>query len=359
MRAIVFRLLLVVLSAAVTLGLAEGVLRLVPSLDPHLGGHERLFAFDSALGWRFVPGAEETIAFPGEYRQTIRINAAGHRDVAWARSGERRIAVLGDSFTSNLGVDADSVFTRHLERRLGPDVVVRNYGVNGYNQVQQLIQLESEILDWNPQRVIVVHYPRNDLDENASRYWTARYERPRATLEVDSLRLDQALDPIEPTPAPRWREGLRLRTLARTLWYRMNPDATPVHRRPPELRWSREDWGVDERAAFDLTIALFERMKSMCDAAGVEFGVVLAPSVWQVRDDAWAKIATEPMVRTQPQATLTTILNAWGIDTLDLLPALRTHGGRLYYPSEQHWTEGAQPVVAEAVADWIEEASAP
>lgn len=351
MRALLPRILLATSSLAFALLLAEGVLRLVPSLDPHLGGHERLFTFDPVLGWRFVPNAQETVVFPGEYRRRVRINAAGFRDVAWTDTpGARRVAILGDSFTTNLGVEADSVFTRQLEA-LWPGTVVRNYGVNGYNQTQELLLLESDVLAWTPDRVLVLLYPRNDLDENATRTWTAHYRRPRATLGPDSLRIDTDLPPHTAVVEHSWTEGLRLRSLARTLRYRLRPDDAPLHARPPERRWSRTEWSVDEQEAFDLTIALVERMKTRCDAAGVAFGVVLAPSLWQVRDDAWARIADEGMIREEPQKTLATILTAWGIDVLDLLPILRARDERLYYPSEQHWTTAAQRPVARAIAE--------
>lgn len=355
MRAVVFRIVLALVSLVTALAVAEGVLRLIPAFDPHLGGHERLFTFDRSLGWRFVPGAEETIVFPGEYRQSIRINESGFRDVPWTREGTRRIAILGDSFTSNLGVPVDSVFTRHLERRLGESTVVRNYGVNGYNQVQQAVQLSNDVIDWRPDRVLLVLYPRNDLDENASRHWTAHYERPRATNVGGDLRIQTDLVEKERPVRSRRLEGLRLRVLARTLWYRLNPDAMPVHRQPPERRWSRDEWTVDQRETFDLTIGLVTWMRDHGAETGMDFGVVIAPSLWQVRDDAWERIAREGMVRTQPQRALVDAFEQRGIDVLDLLPALRAAEGRLYYPSEQHWTAAAQPIVAEAIADWLDE----
>jgi len=355
-RTVVFRLVLAFVGIVTALALAEGVLRLMPALDPHLGGHERLFTFDDTLGWRFRAGVEETIVFPGEYRRVVRINESGFRDVPWTRDGERRVAILGDSFTSNLGVPVDSMFTRHLERRLGPDAVVRNYGVNGYNQVQELVLLDTEVLAWKPDLVLVVVYPRNDLDENVSRYWTARYDRPRAELAEGQLEIDTKVREHDDGSGSTWIEGLRLRVLARTLWYRMRPEAIPVHRIPPERRWSRTTWGADEQQAFDLTVETLTWMHARCEEVGVDFGVVLAPSLWQVRDDAWKRIARDDMVRTEPQATLAKILEAWGLDVLDLLPSLRAVEGRLYYPSEQHWTPAAQRPVAAAIAErWIED----
>ena len=366
------RVLLALLALFVGLGLAELVLRPVTGLDPRPGAHERLFRFDPRLGWTFVPGARETVAFPGEYRTEVRIDERGYRELGHdgPEADALRLAVLGDSFTSNLGVDAERVFTRGiesaLERETASAVEVRNLGVNGYSQVQQWLLLRRELRAADLGLVLVLLYPRNDLDENAARYWTARYDRPRAWLDsTGTLRVDTDLrrhDPPRRSWPRRLWEDLRLRAAARELWYRLRPDRVPLHRRPPELRWCRDPWAPREREAFALSVALLDSMDRTAARADVRLGVVVAPSLWQVLDAPWEQLVRrgdvppEALDRDRPQRELERALSARGIPFLDLLPALRRaadRGRRLYYPSEQHWTADAQPVVAEAITGWL------
>ncbi len=103
-------------------------------------------------------------AEPGQRSEGLTINAQGYRGRDWSRTrrpGTRRVLVLGDSMTFGFGVGDDEVFPARLERRLaealpdGPPIEVLNGAGLGWNSTQQLVALVTELLDHEPDAVVV------------------------------------------------------------------------------------------------------------------------------------------------------------------------------------------------------------
>jgi lysophospholipase L1-like esterase len=99
---------------------------------------------------------------PSQETPQVTINAQGFRGRDWTmeRSRAKRIIVLGGS--AAFGVDAagdDKVFISVLERLLNkedPDrVEVFNAGVIGYGSKQELILLATDLLDYQPDLVLI------------------------------------------------------------------------------------------------------------------------------------------------------------------------------------------------------------
>ena len=332
--------------------------------------HNRLFDHDPRIGWRFRPGADERVITP-DYGQRVRINSAGFRDVEpTAATGNRHtVLVLGDSFVSNLGVPLEQVFTRVLERRLGPGIEVRNHGVNGYGQVQQLMLLEELLVKDDPALVLIVVYARNDFDDNLGLFdWIRGYRRPRSTeTRSGGIELKRA---GRPSPA---RTGLFARccgNLRATAWHRVlrqalarrQLDRLPAHSRPPELRYCAHRHGARERQGVEMTGRLLARMAELAGEHGARAAVVIAPSAWQADAARWAalleyyRLDPEDFDRERPQASIATACHRASIPCLDLLPVLEQFTGRgesLYYPREAHWTALGNRRVAESIEEWL------
>ena len=83
------------------------------------------------------------------------------RDIERSRQktpGVARIAVIGDSFTFGMAVDAEEAYVHRLERFLnssGHSVEVLNFGVIGYNMWQYLEIFENKVLDFHPDLVVL------------------------------------------------------------------------------------------------------------------------------------------------------------------------------------------------------------
>lgn len=112
------------------------------------------------LGYELIPGTEA---------KHIRINADGFRgpDHELAPSaGMTRIAVLGDSETFGMLLAEDDTLSGALEKELNRlstrnKYEVLNFGVTGYNTLQEEQQLQNKVLKYGPD-VVVLYYVFND-----------------------------------------------------------------------------------------------------------------------------------------------------------------------------------------------------
>jgi lysophospholipase L1-like esterase len=102
----------------------------------------------------------------------FRINGQGMRDerefAKTKPAGTKRILSLGDSFTIGYEVHAHETFSAVLEHELrasGRAVEVLNAGVSGFSNAEQCLYLERELLDYQPDMVVVSFFG-NDLVDN-------------------------------------------------------------------------------------------------------------------------------------------------------------------------------------------------
>jgi hypothetical protein len=376
------KMLLLYGTGLLTLIATEAGLRLNPALDSPvwtMGGHNSLFRFDAKLGWRFIPNAEEVVEVKGEYRTTVKINSEGFRDPEPdGQTSARMVAVLGDSFVSNLGVKDEELFTALIRRQLGPGLSVRNYGVNGYGQVQELFLLDEILASRQPVAALVVVYTRNDFDDNLGEFdWVLGYKRPLCRLKDDGqIELVSPPRPPKPSPNPdstkrRWSleqtiHKTRMYRLLRQTLQRAFPQLQPVHERAPELGYCKRVLEPREQKAVEITQALLYEMKRRCDQHQCRFGVVLAPSLWQVQQPQWDGLLADNWMdardydRTMPNQLLAAYCKKQRFPCLDLLPLLEARAGtgeNLYYLKEQHWNALGQKRVADAIAAWLRQLS--
>lgn len=143
----------------VLLGGGEAALRLWGPKNDSGVLHEALP--DSPRRWRLRPGARGFVG--GE---PVTINSRGMRDREFAPEkppGVVRVAVLGDSFTFGYLVRTDVTFPKVIEadlnRRAGaPRFEVMNFGVSGYDTIQEIATLREEALALDPDLVVVAFY---------------------------------------------------------------------------------------------------------------------------------------------------------------------------------------------------------
>lgn len=372
------RILLLYASCLVSLAGFEAALWLIPGLIPPTNeAHDSLFRFDEKLGWRMLPRARATIEVRGLYRTTVQTNSAGFRDREPDPEDRAPVlALIGDSFVTNFGVEGPEVFTELVRKNLGGRVSVRNFGVNGYGQVQELLLLDEVLASVRPAMIAVVVYTRNDFDDNLGIFdWNLGYHRPHCWLARDgAVEIEPRVAPPKPRPSfglAGWLDGFE-NAIVSTRTHRLLAGVLScafckegaLHLQPPELRYCQRELGSRERDAIQLTTALLTAMKRKCDRYQCIFRVIVAPSLWQVQRRDWDRLATDYRARSQdydlslPNRLLAEFCEHNGLACLDLLPALEraaSAGETLYYPREQHWNKRGQERVAAAVSAWVAE----
>lgn len=120
---------------------------------------ERSVEFHPVLGWVPKPNTHITI----DQGKKITINSAGFRttkEYSQLKQRDRRITMLGDSFSFGDCVGDDDTYSSFLEKILSSTEVL-NFGVQGYGIDQMLLRLPYA-LSFNPD-VVIVSFINDDL----------------------------------------------------------------------------------------------------------------------------------------------------------------------------------------------------
>lgn len=127
-----------------------------------VSGLQQLSTLDG-LVYELRPNVEKVTAI-GDNVETYRNNNSGMRDYEYAvqkPKGVFRIACIGDSVTYGVGVSLEQTYCKILERFLnlrvndGRRYEVLNFGVSGYNSLQEAIVVEKKAMKYNPDLMLV------------------------------------------------------------------------------------------------------------------------------------------------------------------------------------------------------------
>jgi lysophospholipase L1-like esterase len=276
------------------------------------------------------------------------INAQGFRDTSYVPyekpEGELRVLVLGDSFTIGYEVAQDETYAAVLERYLekkGIDAEVINAGMSGNSTAEELVFLENEGMNYDPD-VVVLGFCSNDPQDN---------------IKADLFRLedgDLILHRHEYVPAIRIRNFLNSFWLYRWLSEHsylhnyMNTVATRYFRnrllrtRRDELR---QGGGVPdlgrEHYETDLARALVRRMCSSTQDGGADFILLDIPPNDLSRSFPWRGAPDDGIIADVFIDTAELLKEYSGLIRLRV-----AHGGG-------HWTPFSHLVAATALGDAI------
>ncbi len=122
----------------------------------------------SVLVYELRPETRVTTAYLNpkqrDWEYTVSINAHGFRGaLVELEPTNPRVIVIGDSYTFGYGVDDGETFSAVLERNLGTNVEVLNWGVPGYNLEQSIELLALRGKAYRPDVVVLSQHP-NDFD---------------------------------------------------------------------------------------------------------------------------------------------------------------------------------------------------
>ncbi|NQV94009.1 MAG: SGNH/GDSL hydrolase family protein [Sphingomonadales bacterium] len=332
-----------------------------------------MFDYDPQLGWKFIAGKSGAISYAGEVHHYIQINQRGFRDphAELTKNSRSRIMVLGDSFVTNISVGADDVFTNKIATET-QNVDVLNFGVNGYNQIQEFLLLDQQTAKVDPDLIVLVIYVRNDFIENSGEDWY--YPRPYASLAIPdgTLRLHPPSE-FHPLSNPTWSWKIYKKSHLYTLLSQGFSDLT-IRFQSHEARATPSAFNIPEsylcrRAPspeMDNLMRIMEKLLMKFSARAKQLGkplvYVIAPSLVQVDDDLWRQFSrsmgneASGYSRALPNDRLMQFGREQKLLMLDLLPALQAKnnpGNKMYNEKEQHWSKEGNQVVADALLEYL------
>jgi peptidoglycan/LPS O-acetylase OafA/YrhL len=315
-----------------------------PSLQP-----------DPVFGWRLRPSEKTRLRWIS-YDYEVDSNSLGFPAPEYGRAvpqGVQRILVTGDAFTSAEGVDTAKSWARLLEKDLSGTQVL-DFAVTGYgpNQYQQVVERFAPLYHPN---VVLIGLFINDYQDvmttNADFQKSIGFGRPNPDGLAAVLTFRQLSALV--------RQKLTKLVYDRIL-KRPDPDGYFLG------QFEQLESGDDGNVAKGRT-ALAERLGQIKECAnlnGARLLVVLIPSGPQVCQPEslryWPKytnLADRKFDVTLPQRTSKIIAAKLGIQTIDLLPVLRSMKTCPYQPENMHWTAAGHQVAAEYVAHFLMQGS--
>ncbi len=177
-------LLLLGVSTAVTLVVAEGFLRLVAPQQLILLRPD-VWRPNDGLGWEQAPNLD-TVVNTGEREVRLLTDGQGHRIGPGRRPAPaHRVLALGDSYLAALQVEHEQTLTALAEQRLtrdsGTPVEIVNASAGGWGPNHYLLEARRELPRQPYDQVVVFLYLGNDVIERARDHFPPK----KATLRHD------------------------------------------------------------------------------------------------------------------------------------------------------------------------------
>ena len=368
---VVSRLAMIGLSALLTVGIAEIVLRIL-DYDLNISPHWR---FHRHFGWTVDPN----------YQLIDEVNPNGFRYREPAESADvtvRRAVVLGDSFAQASGVPYAASFPGLVEDGLNRGTSdrwsVMNLAVGDWGNGQQMLALRELALPHSPDLIILQVFPFNDLCNNSlSMVDTCSmqdYHRPYWRDESGDLQLDyqhptrrflrnhslffglveQFFSPqvsLLPGGDVPWKELKR----NRNRYYREN--ARRIGMRQPGAVYALvpdEHQPEPVSDAWQITEQIIEEMAAICDRRGVLLVAVVIPYFRTLDDalwEAWQKAFGLPLDRSYDTSRFESMFQQLGVPAVSLRSEILRSDTP---PSDLFFSDGHfNPLGHAKVASWI------
>ena len=151
------------------------------------------FVYDDVLGWTVGSSRRSPDGLYASSAEGIR---SADPSVSYrGRHPRHRVAIVGDSYTFGAEVTYEDSWGHRLERDLGPDVDVLNFGVEAYGLDQTYLRYMRDIRAWHPD-VVIFGLINHDMERAMAVYtfvsfpeWSLPFAKPRFIMTSGGLRV--------------------------------------------------------------------------------------------------------------------------------------------------------------------------
>ena len=296
---------------------------------------------DALLGLGLQPGAS-CQRQSRDFKVTYQINSLGlrNKEIGLEKKGERRILMLGDSFTEGTGVKQEETFSAILAKEMGIEVI--NAGISGYSTLHEYLWLKERGFKLQPD-LVVLNINETDLVEAAKYHqiWE-KHDFGNLGPELNKSQIDRVL----------------LLNLIRNQLASLRQQGGK-----PKTTVFIASAGTDEEAVkqyWQLVRSDIERINFFARGKNVPLLVAWQPHGHQVSQAAWSEgrlthgFMLGRMYPTEMPTLLNNLAQEVGFKFVDLSPAFKaTDAARLYFPYDGHWTAEGHRLVAETLKEKV------
>ena len=251
-------------------------------------GRLSYLVYDDLLGWTVGPNRRSV---DGRYWSSSEGIRAPHEGVTFAKlGGKTRIALVGDSMTFGEEVTYEDTWGYFLEKALGPEFQVLNFGVGGYGVDQAYLRYEKDVRMWNP-KIVIFGFISHDVIRSmivypflTFRHWDFPFSKPRfilrdgeiARLNVPPLAPDALFSrgSISELPFLEHDRGYKQSDWEKSLYHLSYLARLFVTSFP---RWSAENPDVSDEAMVSVNASILKAFVRSAEQAGATPLVVYFP----------------------------------------------------------------------------------
>ena len=371
----------ILLSTTVSLLATEAILRsFFPRRTAEVltGAYPAMFKDSDVFPYRLRENYQGRLATV-DFDTRVHINSLGYRggDFTIARTGARRVLVIGDSFTFGWGVNDEDTYPARLQRLLaeqasGTGIEVINAGFAAcYSPDTYYLYLKTEGLALQPDLIVVGLFVGNDLDSRFAfeNEWTEKDADglPTRIRNVDSHVVDNYF--VSRHVPFRYRVPVLSRSHVFQglfdIWWELAPKikswvpgsvAATVYAQSPGDEGVpyvyRLQYAERTEAVFKRVQTLMAAMHRLAAGKGIPIYFMVIPEGAQMSRDAYRNA---PADIEKPQKELARFFKAEGVKYLDLLPGLREKaaGRALYFPHDGHWNVLGNELAAGQLSEFL------
>jgi len=355
---------------------------------PFERGQVDMYQCNRLVGWRGTANLVTSINTEGYQHQVIR-NSQGMHDNEHSLKKEEnvfRILMLGDSFTEAQEVDEKQTSHQILEDTLNTSAPVDtkfeviSAGIAAWGPAQELMYFRSEGYMYNPDLVLALWVPANDLLDILPDYRLthAGINCYAPYFAICDEQFDSRVWFSAPGVSPIWERcseskkmlasGLNYLYFNSRLYQHLEPlfmkNSHRIEYSHPFAPWF-DRYKTDEvlNYAYQLTDQIYAQLAKEASENGTKIVLVIVPpkqAIYaDVQSDFYQQLPPDwqDINSTLPNQTFTELMTAREIPVLDLHPhfveRIRQNGEPLYWQVNSHWNVTGNRVVGEVIASWL------
>ncbi len=310
----------------ISLFLAEGIIAFVDYKF-----NNRCIEYDDKLGWDIKPNCEAMLN-EEEFHTIIKTNNFGMRESEnFELENEKyRIAFVGDSFVWGYGVNEEERFTNIVQKRLGEEYEVMNFGVPGFSTDQYLLKIKEDVLKFNPD-MIIVSFVLNDLTYIDEKVAYGK-NKPLLVFNGDDLKIENY-----PIPKSSWKPKIIIKI--NELLTGINKKLFLKEEFPEIFKLNGKDY--DEEIKLNNNV--YKEIKSIADKNDIDMAIIYIPQKTVFISEEELKgfgLSFGEVYLNRPAEIVQNLSNELDVAYIDLQPYLGVNGGsKNYFIKDTHFNQ--------------------